>query len=124
MDIVKYLISVGADATADNNRALWYAVFNDRKDVVKYLVSTGMDLNLTGDRKILRHLTHVKRYPRTRYELSVARHPDLIGMIRLLISLGTEYRGCGLNKFLGVKRLPPTRGQVLTLIDAIMVIGE
>ena len=41
LDVVKYLVSQGADIRADNDEAVRWASFNGHLEVVKYLVSQG-----------------------------------------------------------------------------------
>jgi ankyrin repeat protein len=44
LDVVKYLVSQGADITADDNYAVRWASFYGHLEVVKYLVSQGAKL--------------------------------------------------------------------------------
>ena len=44
MDVVKYLVSQGADVHDDNNCAIRWACANGYLDVAKYLVSQGANI--------------------------------------------------------------------------------
>jgi hypothetical protein len=48
LEIVKYLVEIGADVNAKNDEgdtALMGAIYNDRLEIVKYLVEHGADVN-------------------------------------------------------------------------------
>lgn len=44
LDIIQYLVSLGADVTADDNCAMRHASINGHLEVAKYLVSLGTDV--------------------------------------------------------------------------------
>jgi ankyrin repeat protein len=53
LEVVKYLVSLKANITADDNYAVNWASGNDYLQVVKYLVSLGANI-ITNDKRIIR----------------------------------------------------------------------
>lgn len=84
LDVVKYLISKGADKDyvhpASNNTAFHMAAFIGDTATMKYLASIGADVNkkLKGDVSLMRYFKEEKNQP----------------MVELLTQLGTKDDGC------------------------------
>lgn len=84
LDVVKYLISKGADKDyvhpASNNTAFHMAAFIGDTTTMKYLASIGADVNkkLKGNVSLLRYFKEEKNQP----------------MVDLLTQLGTKDDGC------------------------------
>jgi ankyrin repeat protein len=49
LDVVKYLVGLGADINAEDHEAIQFASANGHLDVVKYLASQGADVRIWGD---------------------------------------------------------------------------
>jgi ankyrin repeat protein len=60
LEVVKYLVSQGADITADDNHALRWASAYGHLKVVKYLVSQGADVHADDNYAVEGHLDVVK----------------------------------------------------------------
>ena len=58
LDVVKYLVSVGADITTYNNEAVCSAAENGHLDVVKYLVSCGADITAQNNYAVFNAAEH------------------------------------------------------------------
>lgn len=84
LDVVKYLISKGADKDyvhpASHNTAFHMAAFIGDTETMKYLASVGADVNkkLKGDVSLIRYFKEEKNQP----------------MVDLLTQLGTKDDGC------------------------------
>lgn len=84
LDVVKYLISKGADKDyvhpASRNTAFHMAAFIGDTETMKYLASVGADVNkkLKGDVSLIRYFKEEKNQP----------------MVDLLTQLGTKDDGC------------------------------
>ncbi len=74
LDTVKYLVSLGADYTADNNNAVQWASLNGHLAIVKYLVSLGA--NYTADNNRAIQLASMNGHLET---------------VKYLVSLGADY---------------------------------
>ena len=48
-DLIRMLISAGADINADDGHALWAASYHGRADVVRLLLAAGADASARGD---------------------------------------------------------------------------
>ena len=48
-ELVRFLLTAGADINADNGHPLWVAAYRGRRDVVRILLAAGADATARGD---------------------------------------------------------------------------
>ena len=73
LETVKYLVSLGADITAQDNYSVRWASANGHLDVVKYLVSLGADITAQNN-----------------YSVRVASDNGHLNVVKYLVSLGAN----------------------------------
>ncbi len=73
LDVIQYLVSIGADIHAHNNYALLCASQYGHLDVIQYLVSMGVDIHTNND-----------------YILSCASVWGFLDVIKYLVSMGVD----------------------------------
>lgn len=137
-EVTKYLVSLGVNFSA--LEPLIIASKNGCLETVKYLV-TLIDQNESADRIKITYnsairqavsLSHVEVVKHLISVGAVAEPIDVkyavgnkrIDIARCLIESGTDYRRSGITKALGLKKLPQSREQLLSMIDMFLVNNE
>ena len=75
LEIIKYLVSLGADIHADNDSAIAYTSRNGHLEVVKYLISVGEDIHVENN-----------------YAITYASENGHLEVIKNLVSIGAKYQ--------------------------------
>ncbi len=104
LNIIKYLVFMGADIHDDNECALRYACAYGHLEVVKYLVSIGADININSkwpalfyasehmQEEIIRYLISIGAniHSNTEYALYAACSNNKLQLVKYLVSLGAD----------------------------------
>lgn len=107
LEVVKYLISVGADITAENNWSLEASASKGHIEVFKFLVDSGADIT-DGDFEAIHSAAENGHF----------------SIIRYSVRVGIDYGKAGLHTILGLSELPRTREDMLTALDMFLVERE
>lgn len=122
LGIVEFLISNGANTTWNNSWGDIDYAYVDGRGVIK--TDTYSRLVAEGKLEMIKVLAAAGHNFTSRSNVKLAVTNKHWKTVRYLISIGADYTGCGINKFLGVDRLPRTSDQVLSSIDMFMVNNE
>ena len=97
LDLVKYLVSQGADVTANDNEAIISAAEGNHLAIVKYLVSKGADVT-ADDNEVLLHAVANENLALVKY--LVSQGADVTAQNNAAIIDATEYKNLDIVKYL------------------------